>query len=80
MSRKKLSPEVEIMNLFATLNEDGRRIVSDWIKGQMATPRKPKSQQTAGRRVPLNIRASRPAADTVKLPENPEEFKHSAAG
>ena len=69
MSRKKLSPEVEIMNLFATLNEDGKRIVVDWVKSQMATPRKAATKKTE----------KTPKPKVVTLPDVPEEFKHGAS-
>jgi hypothetical protein len=48
MSKQRLGPEAKIINLFAALPEDSRRIVLDVIKSQSTTPRKAASKKPAG--------------------------------
>jgi hypothetical protein len=43
MSKSRVGPEAKIINLFAALSEDSRRIVLDVIKSQAAAPRKVKA-------------------------------------
>jgi mono/diheme cytochrome c family protein len=40
MAKKKLSPLVQAMNLFAQLDERDRQTLADYVRSQTATPRK----------------------------------------
>lgn len=77
------------MNLFQTLNSDGKIIVMDWIKSQMATPRQKKSiapsvekkssRRGAGTPSTVSFEAGvRNATGASKLPDDPDEFKFAA--
>lgn len=45
MSRKKLSPLVEAMSLYSSLDERDRTTLADWIKSQ--TPKKQRAKSPA---------------------------------
>lgn len=64
MAKKKLSPLVQAMNLFAQMDERDRQTLADYVRSQTQAPRKPATKK-ASKKAPL-------------LPDNPEDF-HSGA-
>ena len=67
--RRKISSEVLIMNLFLTHNEDGRRIVSDFIRTQTAVPRKSSTKKaSAAQKEPTPEKKSSDARCVANVP------------
>lgn len=44
-SKRRMSAELTIMSLWATLSDEGKRIIADWVRLQVQ-PSKPKAQQS----------------------------------